>query len=43
MSRLRTAFLGRVRFCVWKLLFGEHVEWADKYVEYAVRAETEEV
>ena len=34
---------GCVRFCVWKLLFGEHIDRADKHVEHAIWAEAEEV
>ena len=30
---------GRVRFCLWKFLFGEHVDWAGEHVEHAVWAE----
>jgi hypothetical protein len=43
MDDLRVVLSGGVRFCMWKLLFGEHVEWADKHVEHAIWAETEEV
>ena len=43
MNEWRTTPLGCVRFCMWELLFGEHVDWVDKHVEHAIRAQAEEV
>lgn len=40
-NELRTIPLGCVRFRVWELLFGDHVDRAHKHVEHAIRVEAE--
>ena len=43
INKWRTVLPGCMRFCMWKLLFCGHINWVDKHVEHAVRAEAEEV
>lgn len=43
MSGIRIVRSGCMRFCMWKLLFGEYVKWVDKHVEYAVWVKAEEI